>query len=263
LRATEAALVMAPLVKRYDAMVQGKGDILHIPNLTNLTANTKSANTQVTLQAPTETDNTINITTHVETSFLVEDIAKAQSQYDLLSEYTRKAGFAIAERVDTDLLGRYVGFTNTDVGSYGTDVTDPVLVGAIEALNLANAPLEDRAFVIRPEQMSALLLIDKFVRADAVGPGNQRITGGPNNRYLYGDLYGHPIYFSTNVPITAGTPRQEHNILFHKEAIALAMQMKPRTQASYIQEYLGNLVTVDTIYGFSALRTDFGIEIRS
>jgi len=39
--------------------------------------------------------------------------------------------------------------------------------------------------------------------------------------------------------------------------------MKPRTQASYIQEYLGNLVTVDTIYGFSALRTDFGIEIRS
>lgn len=263
LRATEDALVMAPLVKRYDAMVQGKGDTLHIPNLTNLTASTKSANTQVTLQSPTETDNSITIGTHVESSFLIEDIAKVQSMYDLLSEYTRKAGFSIAERVDTDLLGRYVSFTNTDVGTYGSDITDSVLVGAIEAINIANAPMEDRAFVVRPEQLSAILLIDKFVRADAVGPGNQRITGGPNSRYLFGDLYGHPVYYTNQVPTTAGTPRQEHNILFHKEAIALAMQLKPRTQSSYIHEYLSNLVTVDTIYGFAALRTDFGIEIRS
>src|SRR3990167_2111497 len=111
---------MAPLVKRYDAMVQGKGDTLHIPNLSNLSANTKAANVQVTLQAPTETDNSISINQHIETSFLVEDLAKTQSAYDLLSEYTRKAGFAIAEKVDTDLLGRYAAFTNTDVGIYST-----------------------------------------------------------------------------------------------------------------------------------------------
>lgn len=263
LRATESALVMAPLVKRYDSLVQSKGDTVHIPNLSNLTASSKSANAQVTLQAPTETETTISINNHYESSFLVEDIAKIQSNYDLLSEYTSKAGYSIAQQVDSDLLGVYTSYTNTDVGTYGTDVTDSVLVNAIEALNVADAPIDNRAFIVRPEQISALLLIDKFVRADAVGDARQRITGGPNNRYMFGELYGTPVYYSTNVPTTSGTPTQQHNQLLHKEAVALAMQLKPRTQASYIQEYLGNLVTVDTIYGYSVLRTDFGIEIRS
>src|SRR3990167_422338 len=118
LRATERALVMAPLVKRYDSLVTGKGDTIHIPNLSNLTANSKSANIQVTLQSPTETDNTISLDQHYEVSFLVEDISKIQSNYDLMSEYTQKAGYAIAQRIDTDLLGTYSSWTTTDVGTY-------------------------------------------------------------------------------------------------------------------------------------------------
>ena len=51
--------------------------------------------------------------------------------------------------------------------------------------------------------------------------------------------------------------------MFHKEAIALALQLAPRTQSDYILEYLGNLVVVDTIYGYSAIRPTFGIEVRS
>ena len=91
LRATEEALVAAPLVKRYDSLVQNKGDTIHIPELSNLTANDKAANTQVTLQAPAETETTISIDKHKETSFLVEDILKVQSNIDLMSEYTQKA----------------------------------------------------------------------------------------------------------------------------------------------------------------------------
>lgn len=49
LRAAENALVMAPLVKRFDSLVTQKGDTINIPNLSNLTASSKSANTQVTL----------------------------------------------------------------------------------------------------------------------------------------------------------------------------------------------------------------------
>ena len=263
LRATEAALVMAPLVKRYDALVGARGDTIHIPNLSNLTANSKAANVQVTLQSPLETETTISINQWWETSFLVEDVAKIQSNYDLLAEYTEKAGYAIAQKVDTDLLGTYTSFTTTDVGTYGSDITDPVFVTANKTLDESNVPQVDRYGIVAPGQKAAFLLIDKFVRADAVGPQNQRITGGANSRYLFGDLYGVPVYYTTQVPTTAGTPTQVHNILFHKEAIALALQQKPRVQSSYIQEYLGNLVTVDVIYGFTALRTTFGIEIRS
>lgn len=265
LRATENALVMAPLVKRFDSLVTQRGDTIHIPNLTNLSASSKSANTQVSLQAPTETDTTISISNHYESSFLVEDILRVQSNYDLMAEYTSKAGESIARQVDTDLLSEYSNFSNTDVGTYGTDITDPVILSGIEALDLANAPLEDRALVIYPTQKTALAKIDKFVKVDYLGQyqNSTVVRTGPNSRFMWGDIYGVPVYYTNQVPQTAATPTQTHNILFHKEAIALALQQAPRTQSSYILEYLGNLVVVDTIYGISTIRGAFGVEVRS
>lgn len=265
LRATEDALVMAPLVKRYDSLVASRGDTIHIPNLSNLSANDKSANTEVTLQAVTETETTISIDSHKEASFLVEDIVKVQSNYDLMAEYTSKAGYAIAEQVDSDVLGLYTGFTNTDVGTYGSDVTNAVVLSAIEALDLANAPLEDRAFVFDPRQKTAIAQIDQFVRADYLGnyESEKPAASGPQSRFMWGELWGIPAYYTNQVPTTAGSPTQYHNVLFHKEAMALALQQKPRVQSEYILEYLGTLVVCDVIYGVESLRGAFGIEIRS
>lgn len=152
LRQQEAALVVAPLVKRYDSLVKGRGDTVHIPEVSNLVANDKLANTDVTLQAITENERTILIDQWKEASFLVEDIVKTQSNYDLMAEYTSKAGYAIARAVDTSLLALWSAFTNPAVGTYGVDVTDPVLIAALQKLDEANAPLEDRAIILKPSQ---------------------------------------------------------------------------------------------------------------
>lgn len=265
LRQTENALVMAPMVKRFDSEVQRMGDTIHIPNLTNLTASDKTVSAQVTLQSPTETSTTILINKHKESSFFVEDLLKAQSNYDLQSEYTSKAGESIARAVDTDLLSEYSNFTNTDVGTYGVDISDATILAAAEAIDLANAPLENRAFVVYPTQKTALLKIDKFVKADYMGMYQDPtiVRKGPNSRYMWGDIYGIPVYWTKQVTQSAGTPTQTHNIMFHKEAIALAMQQAPRTQSDYLIEYLGNIVVVDVIYGVKTLRADFGVEVRS
>lgn len=265
LRATENALVMAPLVKRFDTLVEGKGKVINIPNLSNLTASTKSANTQVTLQAPTEANTQISINQHKESSFLVEDLLKVQSMYDLMSEYTSKAGESIARAVDTSLLSEYANLTSTDVGSYGVDVTDPVILAGMEAIDLANAPYEDRNFVVYPTQKTALLRIDKFVKADYMGEYQDPtvVRKGPNSRYVWGDIYGMPVYYTKQIPQDAGTPTQTHNLMFHKEAFALALQQAPRTQSDYRLEYLGTLVVVDVIYGTKTIRPDFGVEVRS
>lgn len=265
LRATENALVMANLVKRFDSLVTGKGDVINIPNLSNLSASDKSASTQVTLQSPSETNTQISINKHKESSFLIEDLLKVQSNYSLMAEYTSKAGEAIARTIDTDILSEYTNFTNTDVGTYGSDITDAVIVAGIEALDLANAPLEDRAFVIYPTQKTALLRSEKFVKSDWIGQVQNAtvVKTGPPSRFMWGDIYGIPTYYTKQVPVSAGTPQQIHNVLFHKEALALALQLAPRTQSDYIIEYLANLTVVDTIYGVKTLRTDFGVEVRS
>lgn len=265
LRAAENALVAATLVKRYDAEVVARGNTLHVPKISNLSANDKTANTNVTTQSIVESEVVITIDKWKETSFMIEDIVKVQAQYNLMSEYTSKAGEAIARVIDTDLMNLYTTFTNADVGSYGVDIGDATIVAAIQALDLANAPIQDRAFIVYPTQKSAIMKLDKFVAATFLGEYNQKtpVQVGPNSRYLWGDIYGIPFYYTLQVPQTAGTTTQTHNMLIHKEALALALQAAPRVQSQYQQLSLAWLLTVDTLYGVHSLRTDFGVQIRS
>ena len=265
IREAESQLVAANLVKRYDAAVSKKGDTIHVPLISNLETNAKVASTAVTLQTVTETEATISIDTHEETSFLIEDMLKTQSQYDLMSEYTSKAGYAIAKKVDTDVLALYSSFTSTDVGTYGTDITNAVILAAIQTLDEVDVPMEDRAIIIAPSQKTALAKLDRFVRADYLGEYQKKMPTqtGPKSQRLWGDIYGIPVYWTNQVPTTAATPTQTHNVLFHKEALALAMQQKPRTQSEYKLEYLGWLTVADILYGVAAMRPTWGIEMRS
>jgi len=85
----ERALVMAPLVARYDNEVKQKGDYVHIPNVSELTANDKDANSEVTLNVPTETESTISINVHKECSF---ESLKTISTFKLTSGVQRMKG---------------------------------------------------------------------------------------------------------------------------------------------------------------------------
>jgi hypothetical protein len=265
LRATERALVAAGLVKRYDSLVKGRGQAIIIPNISNLSANPKSVNTDVTTQVITETSTTLNINKWYEASFEIEDMVTVQSNYDLRSEYSEKAGYAIAKQVDTDVLGLFTSFTTTDVGTYGAALTDATIVAALLALNTGDISLENRAFIISPSQLAEIMKIDKFVKADYLGQYQlpTPVQKGPNSRYMWGEIYGVPVYYTNQVPTTAGSPVQTHNVLFQKEAIALAVQQSPRLQAAYWLPSLSWKVVVDVIYGVSALRTTAGVEVRS
>ncbi len=264
--AAESKFVAAKLVSRYDADVSGKGDVIHIPNVSNFSgARDKSNDTDVTLDVITDTEKTITINKHKYIAFALEDKLVKQSSYDLAGAYTDKAGYDIAKAVDTDLLALYSGFTTTDAGSYEADISAASMVAAIQEMMVNDVPMTDRAFIIYASQAAALLNVAELVKADFIGEYNMptRVQTGPASNHLYGTLYGIPVYFSTNVPVTAGTTQQVHNVLIHKEAWALAMQMAPRVQKQYEILKLSDVVTVDTLYGVSTTRPTFGVELRS
>jgi hypothetical protein len=93
-----------------------KGDTLHIPKPTRGDASLKAASSQVTLIAATETEVQVLINKHYEYSRLIEDIVEVQALASLRKFYTDDAGYALALRVDTDLLnmGTAFGVGNTD-----------------------------------------------------------------------------------------------------------------------------------------------------
>lgn len=122
-----------------------------------------------------------------------------------------------------------------------------------------------RAFIIYSTQAANMLNIQQFVTTDYIGNSDQptRVQTGVASNHLYGTLYGIPVYYTTNVPVTAGTTTSVHNVLIHKEAWALAMQMAPRVQKQYDIDVLGDKVVTDVLYGVLTTRPTFGVEMRS
>lgn len=256
-------LVLLPLIKHYDADVQSSGQTLEIPNVSAITANLKAQNTVVTLNYNTETKTTITLNKHYESSFIVEDILKVQSAYDLRSDYTQAAAYAISEKIDSDLATNMTTTWKTAsqaYGAYGTALNDNLILTVNRYLSENKAPRSDRAIVVHPKGEAEMLAIDKYVRYDALG------VGGDQNSIVNGKIgriYGADVFMSQNL-VYLDTATDEYNhLFFHKEAWAIALQMQPRTQAQYKQEYLGWLVTVDVLYGHGPLRTNFGFVLKS
>lgn len=256
-------LVLLPLIKHYDADVKSSGQTLEIPNVSAISANLKSQNVVVTLNYNTETKTTITLNKHYESSFIVEDLVATQSNYNTRSDYTQAAAYAIAEKVDsnlaTDMTTAWKTATQTN-GVYGTPIADVNILAVNRYLSENKAPRSDRSLVVHPKGEAELLNIDKYVRYDAIGVGGD--SNSINNGRL-GRIYGVDVYMSQNL-VYLDTATDEYNhLMFHKEAWAIAMQVEPRTQAQYKQEYLGWLVTVDVLYGHGALRTNFGYVVKS
>jgi hypothetical protein len=254
-RATESNLVAARLVKRFDSEVQNVGQIIHIPKISNLSANVKSANTQVTLQSPTETKLDLTVNKHYEASFLIEDYLEAEAAYRIQEEYKEKAAYALAKQVDTDILALNTGITQS-VGVSGVPPTDLNFLQAIQLLDSADAPAQDRAFIMKPSLKATLLAIDKYVNQDFTGMGDVPVKTG-----LFGQRYGVLFYVSTNIPVDAnGNPI---NQLIQKEAYCAALQKNITVKTDYILEYLGQLYVSQVLYGVLGYRPTFACLVLS
>lgn len=256
LAARESVLVMVPRIKHYDRDIKSAGQTVEIPNLSNLTANLKVANTAVTLNAPTETKTTITINQHYESSFLMEDFADIQSAYDAASEYTQKTGYALAEKMDTTVVNEITDNVDYSAGAFGTALNDTTILVANRYLDEAKVPSMDRTLAVTPQGKQEMLAIYKFVRFDALGTGTAIVNG------RIGEIYGSPVIMSHNLRVTAGTPTQNNNLLFHKEVCAIAVQKDISFEKQRKAEYIGDLYVAQALWGVKILRSDHGVVVK-
>lgn len=272
--AYKKSLVLANLVNKMP-MRGKKGDTIHIPKPTRGSASAKAASTQVTLQASTESEIVVSIDKHYEYSRLIEDITEVQALASLRRFYTDDAGYALAKQVDTDLFteatstfSKYYMDASTGLTAYAADTvttsdvfSDAGFRGAIQLLDDADVPMDNRVLVVPPSAVNTLRGIDRYVSSDFVdGRGVQ--TG------KIGTIYGIDVYVSTNCPVietaadnSVSTVDTRGAVLMHKDALVFAEQQGVRSQTQYKQEYLSTLFTSDTLYGVQTMRSEAGIII--
>ena len=255
----EKSLVVKPLVRAM-SMVGKKGDTIHIPKPDRGSVSAKAAETQVTLIAGTTTELTVAIDQHFEYSRLIEDITDVQALNSLRRFYTEDAGYALATKVDTDIIAEAANFTSQlEAGASGAVTSAGAAVAfndasfrdAIQVLDDNNVPGDSRVFVIPPAVKNSLLGISNYISADFV-------SGQPVVNGKIGSLYGVDIHVSTNLP-TENTD-EIGCLLMHKDAIVFAEQLGVRTQTQYKQEYLADLMTADTLYGVETYRPEAGVK---
>ena len=257
----EKSLVMKPLFKAMK-MTGKKGDTINIPMPVRGEANAKVQETQVTLVADKSENKQVLIDQHWEYSRLIEDITNVQALSSMRKFYTQDAGYALATKVDGDLIaaalagwttkghmtagGLVVPASEGDAG----DFTDQGFRDGIQILDDANVPMDNRKLVIPPSARNHIMGIDRYVSSDFVN-GRGVVNG------KIGELYGVDVYVSTNLP--ANGEGEKPCLLFHTDALVIAEQLGVRTQTQYKQEYLADLMTADTLYGCDEYRPEGGV----
>lgn len=259
--AREQRLVFAKLVNRVDKEVMKFGDTIHFPSRTHLSARTKtlSSNAAITFETQTETNTDLVVNTWEYAAMAVEDIIEVQANRDMFAFYASEMGYALDLAVDDVLAGLVDDFSTNTVGTLATDLSYEDLLLARQMLDDANCPDDDRAIVISPKQEAGFLKLDHFINRDytenlSVGKGDK------GDKAWIGHWMGVPVYKSTNVE---GSNAAGHdNAFMHKSALALALQMKPKTVHQYDINYLTDKVAMEQVYGTKELRDDHGVFMK-
>ena len=89
----------------------------------------------------------------------------------------------------------------------------------------------------------------RYTEQAFVGNGNAILNGE------IGNLYGIPVFTTSNADTTSGSGAARVCLMGHKDSMVLVEQVGVRSQVQYKQEYLATLFTSDTLYGVAALRS--------
>ena len=267
-------LVAANLFKKM-SMKGKKGDVMHFPSPARGSAAVKTASSQVTLIAESGTEKTVTINQHYEYSRLIEDFAEVQALSSLRRFYTDDAGYALATRIDTSLIQLGRGAQSGTAGSaaydkaylagdgstlyvdgtnVGTALTDAGLRRAIQRLDDSDVPMDGRFLIVPPATRNTMMGLARFTEQAFVGDGATIRNG------QIGDVYGVKVFVTTNAD-TATTTTTRVALLAHPEAFVLVDQLGVRVQTQYNQEYLGTLLTADTLYGVGELRDTSAVAL--
>jgi len=275
-------LVMGNLVNRdYEPTLAQAGDTVNVPIPPTLVANNIAEGGTVSTQNPNLGNAQIVLNTHAEATFQIPDVTKVLAVPDLLRVYMQPAVIAIAERIESDLLGSYASFTaNTPVGVAATPITEAVIDAAETALFQAKVPAtQPKHLLVDANTYSQMRQIPRFSEFQTAGEAGLRaLVEG-----TVGKIKDFFVFRSQFVARTGSSPVTTHNLAFVRDAIGLVIRRLPqplpgtgaiaeyadlgnfgmRVIMSYQPNTLSQQFTVDVLYGTAALRNNFAVQVNS
>lgn len=201
-------------------------------------------------QSPTETKATIPINKWAYGAFALEVYEEAVAAQDLERFYRQSAIDTVLVKIDADALAEADNFSRS-VGADNVPAGDGEVLTALNGLDEANVPPDDRHLVFYTSQYNEFLKLDKWVntlyRAET-----------PVSRAQIGEIYGFTVWKTTNVKAGAAG---HVNFACHKESVAVVVRKKPSAMVLDDPDVQARKIVYPAIYGFGELRDDHGYEL--
>lgn len=247
-------LVVGNLVIRdFEPVIAQPGDVVNVP--------------------ATGGKRSIELDSFIEATFQVPDVTKVLAVPDLLQLYMRPAVVALAEKIETDLLGLYSQFTaNMPVCSPGPgSVTEAAIDAAEIALFQSKVPVSQPKYLVTDANTySQLRQIHRFREFQTAGEAGLRaLVDGSVGKIK--DFYVFRSQFVAK------------NVAFVKDAICMAIRRLPqplpgtgaiaeyaeignfglRVVLDYQPNTLAQRFSVGVLYGADAINPDHGVQLIS
>lgn len=265
----------ATVARDWDYEPATEGESVKIGKRGALTANTKTAGGDVTLQSPTATGVTVTLDTHKEVTIDLTDVTKAKQakKLDIMEGYAKDAAAVLLEAVEDALAALYASLTATAVtfDATSTATKKASLLNLRKAFTDAKVPKsEQRYLYLGSQSTTEIMEEDSFTRVDAVGQAETLESG-----QIARPLFGFKPFESQSVATTGTTTLVEHNIAYTKDAFVVATRPLPapadglgvisnvvvdpetgialRTLLSYNANKLAEQLTIDLLFGVKVL----------
>ncbi|GMR04644.1 MAG: hypothetical protein BMS9Abin23_0546 [Thermodesulfobacteriota bacterium] len=254
--AAYADSVMPPLVRVAD--ISGESTLtVDFPkwpllSATDLTEATDMSNTAVNTTSTSVTADEAGI------MITVTDMLLNSASLGGLEPYAAELGKALANKLDSDLLGAVSSFTNT-VGTSGVDITETNFLEAIYTLESGNAKVPFVA-VLHPIQIHDLRMALKATTG--------AIWGGPSapaeDIGAMASLYGVDIFQSTNcASVNVNADRQGVMMpMGNQSGLAFVLKTGAKTEFQRDASLRATEIVVTALYGHGCVNADSGGGVK-
>jgi len=219
---SDKIMVMAGLVNRdYEGEIKEAGDTVHVRSFGDITVRNYTRAQTLTDDTLVDPMSDLVIDQLKYTSFVVDDVDKAQADINIMEGYLKRAAYAIKLVVDQFLHAQYANVNAANViGSSSLPVTltkDNIYFYMTELRKtLKNANVTgDINVVVDPTREALFLNSPEFIRSTGMGDK----TVGEGN---IGKIAGMNIHVSTNLNSSSGN---RPILAFTKDFISFARQL--------------------------------------
>ena len=259
----EANLILRPLCDDYSSLVKGKGDMINIPELPEVTGQTdKTEGTMVVYGDETVLDTNLAIDKHKYVAKMFEDLGVIQANEALFAKYAQAMGYQLAKQIDTDIIVELDA-----LGTTQTLTTDNVLSAAdaetaVATLLENNLDPNDCVWLINNKMYADLLAQGLIMYQSGGTPVGMNFDASTMQTGKVPSFFGMPVMTTSLFGSAAGTGN-EVGYLIKRGAVAIAVQQEIRVQSEYSVDFLATKVVADCVYGVKRMTTNkvMGIEL--